>query len=304
MKLVTNKTVGKSTSSFPSRTGCTVRGNVVESGRAWAAPKTRCSVNILMFCLGVFMLSACSGSGSVSNLNSSTSTSSATNSDAVARDSDADAAAAMDPDSKGSVSLKRNFYFVFDGSGSMKDAPHRSDSADQQFHSKIEGAKWAVSEFMKKVPKDVNLGLYVFDANGVREVLPLGPNNRDYFLEAIEKVKAKGGTPLGTAIAKGSDALEKQYHKQLGYGDYRLIVITDGEATDSLLSGVAKANKYRIPIYTIGFDMGDDHSLRKHSISYRSADSAKQLESALEESMGELDMFDPADFKQSKVSSR
>lgn len=203
---------------------------------------------------------------------------------------------------KGSVSLRKNFYFVFDGSGSMKDAPSTSSGADQSFSSKILGAKWAVSEFLKKVPEDVNLGLFVFDANGVREVLPLAPNNRAKFLQQVQKIQAKGGTPLGGAISKGSDALEKQYSKQLGYGEYRLIVITDGESTDSLNTGVAKAAKYRIPIYTIGFDMDRDHALRKHSITYRSADSAKQLEQALEQAAGELDMFDPPNYSQSQAS--
>jgi Ca-activated chloride channel homolog len=209
----------------------------------------------------------------------------------------AETASNPDADVKGTVSLRRNFYFVFDGSGSMKDPPRKAPDADQAFTSKIQGAKWAVAEFLSKVPKDANLGLYVFDRYGYREVLPLGPNNRAAFLQKVQKVEAKGGTPLGTAIAIGSEALKKQYNNQLGYGEYRLIVITDGDATDNLQTGVARAAKYRIPIYTIGFDMGNDHSLRKHSISYRSANSAKQLEHALEQAVGELDIFDPADFR-------
>jgi Ca-activated chloride channel homolog len=198
---------------------------------------------------------------------------------------------------KGSMDLSRNFYFVFDGSGSMKDKPRASDQGDHDVSSKIVGAKWAVNEFMKNVPKNVNLGLFVFDAHGEREVLPLGPNNRQKFLDDINAVQAKGGTPLGDAVGKGALALAKQYKKQLGYGEYKLIVITDGEADDRIENGITKAMKYNIPIYTIGFGIGPTHSLRKYSISYRSADSAKQVESALEEATAELDVFDAPSFK-------
>jgi Mg-chelatase subunit ChlD len=93
------------------------------------------------------------------------------------------------------------------------------------------------------VPKDVNLGLYVFDRNGERQVVPLASNNRAAFLAAIDQVDAAGATPLGDAIGKGAHALVKEYKKQLGYGDYRLIVITDGEASDNISQGIVVAEK-------------------------------------------------------------
>jgi uncharacterized protein with von Willebrand factor type A (vWA) domain len=198
---------------------------------------------------------------------------------------------------RGNISLQRNFYFVFDGSGSMQRWPKGKREDGTRSGRKIEGAKWAVREFLKKVPKNVNLGLYVFDSNGQKEVIPLSPNNRSQFLQAIDAVDAGGGTPLGDAITKGSRALSEQYKKQLGYGEYRLIVITDGEATDNLVAGVRQAKRHKIPIYTIGFDMDQDHELRKHSVSYRSAESAKQVEQALEEAAAELDVFDPPTFQ-------
>jgi len=206
----------------------------------------------------------------------------------------ADPSEPQEPEVKGQISLKRNFYFVFDGSGSMKDQPPSAG----QFNTKIEGAKWAVKEFMKTVPNDVNLGLFVFDSNGEREVLPLGSNHRKEFLEDIDAVDPAGSTPLGDAIGKGAKALVKEYKRQLGYGDYRLIVITDGEASDNINKGIAKAEKYNMPIYTIGFGIGQGHSLRKHSVSYKSADSAKELKDALQEAAAELDVFEPTKFSQ------
>jgi uncharacterized protein with von Willebrand factor type A (vWA) domain len=231
-----------------------------------------------------------SGSGSNTSVDTTATTSETTD--------EQSGTSTLGPASKpqGTISLRRNFYFVFDGSGSMQHWPKNEAKDADRKDRKIDGAKWAVREFLKKVPDDVNLGLYVFDRNGKREEVPLGPNNRAQFLGAIDAVKAGGNTPLGDAITRGSKALAKQYKKQLGYGEYRLIVITDGEATDYLASGVNEAKQNKIPIYTIGFDMGQEHELRQHSISYRSADSAAEVEQALEEAAAELDIFDPTAF--------
>jgi Mg-chelatase subunit ChlD len=203
---------------------------------------------------------------------------------------------------QGKLSLDRNFYFVFDGSGSMNDHPAIRDVGAKDV-PKIDGAKWAVREFLKKVPDDVNLGLYVFDANQAAEVLPLGSNNRDQFLAKLDAVQAGGSTPLGAAIKKGADALYTQYRKQLGYGDYRLIVITDGEATDDLDFGVIEAERHKMPIYTIGFDMGTQHTLRAHSVGYRSAQNATEVEKGLEEAGAELDVYDATVFQDANAAA-
>jgi hypothetical protein len=44
---------------------------------------------------------------------------------------------------QGEISLARNFYFIFDGSGSMRDPLSSDCGGDQSFHRKLEGAKWA-----------------------------------------------------------------------------------------------------------------------------------------------------------------
>lgn len=185
----------------------------------------------------------------------------------------------------GEISLARNFYFVFDGSGSMGG-------------SKLRDAKQAVKEFLTTVPDDVNLGLYVFDYYGDREVLPLAANNRKRFVEEIDKVYDGGGTPLGAAVARGVKTLAAQREKQLQYGEYRLIVITDGDASDYIETGTDSAAQHLIPIYTIGFHIGERHALRKHSVWYKSANDLHELRKALSEAAAELDVFDPQSFQQ------
>jgi Ca-activated chloride channel homolog len=190
----------------------------------------------------------------------------------------------------GAVSTRRNLYFIFDGSGSMAETPQNKPSR-RRSERKLDGARRAVKQFLTKIPTDVNLGLYVFDAIGESERVPLATGNRKEFISELDAIQANGATPLGAALKKGSEALAAQYRKQLGYGEYLLIVVTDGDATDSLLPGVKRAENYRFPIYTIGYDMNSDHALRSHSLSYRSATSEKELEKALNSAVAELDSY-------------
>ncbi|MGH8071617.1 MAG: vWA domain-containing protein [Candidatus Entotheonellia bacterium] len=213
------------------------------------------------------------------------------------------AAAQSQPDMRhqatpaGEASLTRNFYFVVDGSGSMSEALNKQCQGDKRFGSRLEGAKWAVEQFIPLVPQDVNLGLWAFDANGNSERLPLGPESRAQFLTAVQKIKAGGRTPLTESIEQGVNRLVQQRDKQLGYGEFRLIVVTDGEATGRALpQAVAYARERRIPIYTIGLCIGAQHELRKYSVSYRAADSIEALRRGLEETLAETNVFDPQTF--------
>ena len=195
------------------------------------------------------------------------------------------------------ASLARNFYFIFDGSGSMSESLTKQCKGDKRFSSRLEGAKWAVEQFLPLVPRDVNLGLWVFDTNGNSERVALGPDSRGPFLVEVKKIRAGGKTPLTESIEQGVNRLARQRDKQLGYGEFRLIVVTDGEATGRpLLQAVAYARERRVPIYTIGLCLSTDHALRKSSVSYRPADSIEALKLGLEETLAETIMFDPQTF--------
>jgi len=191
---------------------------------------------------------------------------------------------------EGEPSLARNFYFIFDGSGSMDEF-----IGGQR---KIEGAKEAVRKFMEQVPRDVNLGLYVFDNYGQREVVTIGPDNHTKFLQMIDATKSGGSTPLAQAIIYSTDRLNKQKEKQLGYGDYNLIIVTDG-----LAKQIPKASKYavnhNISIYSIGLGIGADHPLNdpEFVISYTAANNFDELTKALVEAVAESPVFDDTDFQ-------
>jgi len=197
----------------------------------------------------------------------------------------------------GAASLTRNFYFIFDGSGSMSESLTKQCAGDRRFGSRLEGAKWAVEQFLPLMPRDVNLGLWIFDADGNRERVPLGPGNHETFLTEVRKTRASGNTPLTESIEQGVNRLVQQRDQQLGYGEFRLIVVTDGQATGRPLpQAVNYAREQRIPIYTIGLCIGEKHELRKYSVSYRAADSIEALKRGLEETLAETSVFDPKTF--------
>lgn len=185
----------------------------------------------------------------------------------------------------GEVSTKRNFYLIFDGSGSMKG-------------NEIKQAKKAVATVVKGLPKDYNLGLFLFDDSGTREVVALGPNNHNRIIAEVNKASAAGGTPLGTSINTGVVKLANQYKQQLGYGEFRLIVITDGESNkdDPITRGTTLAARLGIPIYTIGFKVRG-HKLEQHSAFFTTASDEAQLRAGLGQVFGELDSFESFDSK-------
>jgi uncharacterized protein with von Willebrand factor type A (vWA) domain len=192
----------------------------------------------------------------------------------------------------------KNYYIVFDGSGSMLES---KCSAQEK---KIEVAKKAVTEFIQNVPADVNLGLLVFDNAGVSERTPLGIENRDQLIKEVNQVVPGENTPLKSAIHQGVMRLSKQAARQQGYGEYHLVVVTDGEASEgqdprSIVNGMFTQTP--VILHTIGFCIGAEHSLNQVGKSvYQSADSPEQLREGLNEVLAESETFTASAFKESK----
>ena len=192
-------------------------------------------------------------------------------------------------ESEGVASTASNFYFVFDMSGSMDETCSGK--------IKIDGAKEAVSRFMKNIPDDVNIGLMLLGTrtgDDYAEALPLGSGNKEEFLGIINSLNPSGGTPLGEALLASVDKIVGQYKRQLGYGTYRIIVITDGEQTGMKLREPCNyiAQHGFIGLYSIGLCMSSSHTLKRYSLSYRDANNYEELEQALIEATAESDVFD------------
>lgn len=201
----------------------------------------------------------------------------------------------LPPGTEAEIDMSRNFYIIFDGSGSMAERVDQRCGATERFKRKIDGARWALTEFIEAVPDNANLGLFVFDRRGAREVLPLERLNRPLFLKQISEISVGGTTPLASSIRYASDRLNEQYIRQLGYGEYRLIVITDGLA-ESIPKAALYAAQRGVPIYAIGLCVEADHPLRHYSLSYQGVDNFSDLRRHLDATLAELPAFDPGDF--------
>jgi hypothetical protein len=189
--------------------------------------------------------------------------------------------------------LTKNYLLIFDGSGSM------GKSGCSGNERKIDVAKRAVVAWSKSVPADANLGLYAFHNNGLL-TLPLAAGNRETFMETVNQIIAGGKTPLTGAIQYAYKTFSEQGRRQLGYGDYTIVVVTDGiansipdleQSVDTVLA------KSPINIYSIGFCIGDDHSLNQPGRTiYKAADNPEQLRKGLRDVLAESESFDEGTF--------
>ena len=126
---------------------------------------------------------------------------------------------------------RHNVMIVLDVSGSMRDW-------------RIKEAKQAVRFLIRNAPPETNLGLILF---GLREwrnrLLPrreiqtrvmvaLGTGNRDQLAQVIDEVEASGGTPTSVAVERAADAMRIQFYRQLRFGQYDIILVTDGQPNE------------------------------------------------------------------------
>lgn len=191
--------------------------------------------------------------------------------------------------------LTKNIYIVFDASGSM----WQKKCTDGDY--KINVAKNALITFLSSVPNNYNLGLYVFDDKGSREMYQLGSPNRKKFISRIKSIFAGGKTPLCNALDQARAAVIKQKNIQLGYGEYTILIVTDGEADNiqELPSHVQQITDEGIVVEVIGFCLSSTHSLKNMVHKYREANSPSELVSALEAVLGEAEQYtDISEFEQ------
>ena len=179
-----------------------------------------------------------------------------------------------------------NVVIVLDGSGSMAG---RLPGANTD---KMTAAKSALKQVLQTVPAQTRIGLLVFSAKGVDNdwIYPLGPRDDARLLQAIDRPMPGQGTPLGKYLKMGADRLLEERAKQFGYGTFRLLVVTDGEAQDQELVErftpeiVARG----ITVDVIGVAMSQRHTLATRVHSYRSANDPTSLKRAIAEVFGEI----------------
>lgn len=175
---------------------------------------------------------------------------------------------------------------ILDDSGSMGQVMADEGSG----RPRIEVAKNALQRVIKKLPDGTRFGIMLLNGASTEQgwLIPLGELKRKAALQRVANVYADGGTPLGQSMIAAMDQL-LQLRKQQPYADYRLLVVTDGEATDGWLldQHLGEMVSRGVVVDVIGVDMQAAHSLSSKSHSYRRANDAASFERALTEIFAE-----------------
>lgn len=187
--------------------------------------------------------------------------------------------------------IATNYLVLLDTSGSMAN----SECSGQV--SKFDAARAALKAFAGSLGENDQFALAVFTDDAARLVLPFGggASHRQRLGQALAKLAPGGATPLRGAIGFSFQALTEQAQRQVGYGTYRLVVITDGYSTDKDPKEVAMDIVRRSPIevHAIGFCIGGSHSLNVAGYTrYYTADNPRQLAEGLAAVRAEVENFD------------
>jgi hypothetical protein len=178
------------------------------------------------------------------------------------------------------VQVTDNVVVVVDASGSM--------GAPMGGSTRMSVAKEALKQVLEQIPDTTHVGILVFPQGNW--VYPLGPRKESMLAGAIDSIQSGGGTPLGDYMKRGADALLKARRKQFGYGTYRLLVVTDGEAGDArqVEAYTPDIISRGITIDCIGVEMASRHTLATKVHSYRNANDPESLKQAISEVFAEV----------------
>jgi len=189
----------------------------------------------------------------------------------------------------------KNFYIIMDGSRSMYEDACNTDK------QKLSIAKAAINQFVDKIPAENNIGLFAFDGRDREERVPLGSNTHEQVKNAVNNIIAGGMTPLSKAVTTARESLTKQAKRQLGYGEYNLVVVTDGQANNrQTLNNTIRSLLQDTPIvvHTIGLCLSATHTLNQPNyMVYKSANNPEMLQQGLQQVLAEAPSFEVEAFK-------
>lgn len=183
--------------------------------------------------------------------------------------------------------VRKNYYIVFDGSGSMAGNRYRVAAA-------------ATVEFVKMLDDNVAIGMNAFDRNGTSERVSISTNNKSQVINAVNDLNINGGTPLNRAVVMAYNQLRYQALRQRGYGEYHIIIVTDGEANhgeDPRNSVATIVGTSPVQVHTIGFKLDHRHSLNQPGITnYYPADDYDGIMRGFSSILAESETFDDTTF--------
>jgi uncharacterized protein YegL len=190
-----------------------------------------------------------------------------------------------------SLPAEQHVVVVLDDSGSMNERMQTPQGPMRR----MDAAKQALIQVLKQLPADADVGVLALNTkiDSSHWIVPLGSRDLALWGANINRVQAKGGTPLGRSLQLAADALI-ELRKRDGYGTYRMLVVTDGEANDPELvdNYLPQILARGLELHVIGVDMAGNHSLANRAHSYRAAADNVTLAQALTEVLAETSADD------------
>ena len=166
---------------------------------------------------------------------------------------------------------------ILDNSGSMAERMPGGGT-------RMDAAKRSLQTVLDRTPPDAQVGVLLLNPPRIGQdwLFEIGPVDPAATQQAIQRVEAGGPTPLGGAMKVGADALLRAREAN-HYGDYKLLVVSDGEATDGNLTQryLPEVQARGVLVDVIGVSMAQQHSLATRANTYRNATDPASLEQAI-----------------------
>ena len=157
-------------------------------------------------------------------------------------------------------------------------------------------AKDAVIQAVSQFPPESRVGVVALNAGLVLPVSTAAAAARE-LPGQLTRIEADGTTPLGARLAEALVILTQEAQKRRGFGVFRILVTTDGAASDGLRMNRAVAeilSTTPIELATIGVGIGEGHALNVPGYtSYVNVNSVGELAAALTAAAAEQTVFDP-----------
>lgn len=191
----------------------------------------------------------------------------------------------------------RTIVALLDTSGSMADTDCAAPGKTRQ-----QTATAALVAFAASLRKDDELGIVAFGGETYRWVAAIGPvdGRLPQITEALDGLEPDGGTPLGGALGVALNSLHDAAAANGGMGDYILVPVTDGQATDgsALMESVHALAETPVELHTIGLCVSNELSDPRWG-SYSNARNADELNNGLAAVIAEAPEFKGGDWTQS-----
>lgn len=201
-------------------------------------------------------------------------------------------------DSRANLSemMAKNVYLILDASSTT------TQSSCFSYGSKQQVMEAAVYDFIDEIPGNTNLGVIRFDANGPNEITSLEPVNVTFLKQLLSETNAGGKNPVAITVSYAYKGLQKQAIKQQGYGEYHIVLLTDGgsdNANELLAATRTITESSPVVIHAYDFCPRSDNVLSsKADIDYKSLLNDESLRNAIHGTFPRISMSYEPPFKE------